>query len=152
MTTSDDNIKWFHQHVSSTYNMFETAVPMVDVDMYAIKHINRLFISHVSEKVKSDFFRIVTDYSKSNGNLVAFYIEPITARLLDLIEDNEFNVDNFMTYHVSLPIAIPGQSSPLSNLLERDTPLTRNLSELSKNVRSRQLQRFNVGDPKNTNP
>ncbi len=132
--------------------MFETAVPMVDVDMYAIKHINRLFISHVSEKVKSDFFRIVTDYSKSNGNLVAFYIEPITARLLDLIEDNEFNVDNFMTYHVSLPIAIPGQSSPLSNLLERDTPLTRNLSELSKNVRSRQLQRFNVGDPKNTNP
>jgi hypothetical protein len=54
MTISDDNIKWFHQHVSSTYNMFETAVPMVDVAMYTIKHIKRLFISHVFEKVKSD--------------------------------------------------------------------------------------------------
>jgi hypothetical protein len=39
MTTSDDNIKWFHQHVSSTYNLLETAVPMVDVAMYTIKHI-----------------------------------------------------------------------------------------------------------------
>jgi hypothetical protein len=138
MTTSDDNIKWFHQHVSSTYNMLETALPMVDVAMYTIKHIKRLFISHVSEKEKSDFFRIVIEYSKSNGFLVAFYIEPITARLLDLIEDDEFNVDNFMTYHLSLLIAIPGQSSPLSNLLEQDTPSTSNLSELGKNVRSRQ--------------
>jgi hypothetical protein len=102
-----------------------------------------------SEKVKSDFFRIVIEYSKSNDNLVAFYIEPITARLLDLIEDDEFNVDNFMTYHLSLPFGLPGQSSPLSNLIEQDTPLTSNLSELSKNVRSRVLQRFNVGDPKN---
>jgi hypothetical protein len=148
MTTSDDNIKWFHQHASSTYNMLETAVPMVDVAMY-IKHIKRLFISHVSEKVKSDFFRIVIEYSKSNGNLVAFYIEPITSRLLDLIEDDEFNVDNFMTYHLSMPSAIPGQSSPLSNLIEQDTPLTCNLSELTKIVRSRQLQRINVADSKN---
>jgi hypothetical protein len=102
--------------------------------------------------VKSDFFRIVIEYSKSNVNLVSFYIEPITARLLDLIEDDEFNVDSFMTHHLSLPNAIPGQSSPLSNLLEQDTPLTSNLSELSKNVRSRQLQRINVGNPKNTIP
>ncbi len=57
-----------------------------------------------------------------------------------------------MTYHLSLPIGIPGQSSPLSNLIEQDTPLTSNLSELSKNVRSRQLQRIYVGDPKNTIP
>ncbi len=57
-----------------------------------------------------------------------------------------------MMYHLSLPIGIPGQSSPLSNLIEQDTPLTSNLSELSKNVRSRQLQRINVGDPKNTIP
>jgi hypothetical protein len=149
MTTSDDNIKWFHQHVSSTYNLLETAVPMIDVAMYTIKHINRLFISHVSEKVKSDFFRIVIEYSKSNGNLVAFYIEAITTRLLDLIEDDEFNVDNFMTYHLSMPIAVPGQSSLLSNLIEQDTPLTSNLSELTKIVRSRQLQRLNVGDSKN---
>jgi hypothetical protein len=57
-----------------------------------------------------------------------------------------------MTYHLSLPIGIPGQSSPLSILIEQDTPLTSNLSELSKNVRSRQLQRINVGDPKNAIP
>jgi hypothetical protein len=132
MITSDDNIKWFHQHVFSTYNMLETAVPMVDVAMYTIEHIERLFISHVFEKVKSDFFRIVIEYSKSNGNLVAFYIEPITTRLLDLIEDDEFNMDNFMMYHLSLPISIPGQSSPLSNLIEQDTPLASNLSEPSK--------------------
>ncbi len=127
-------------------------MPMVDVAMYTIKHIKIIFISHVSEKVKSDFFRIVIEYSKSNGNLVAFYIEPIIARLLDLIEDDKFNVDNFMTYHLSLPIAVPGQSSPLSNLFEQDTPLTSNFSELSNNVRLRRLQRINVGDPKNTIP
>jgi hypothetical protein len=51
-----------------------------------------------------------------------------------------------------LPIAIPGQSSSLSNLIEQDTSLTSNLSELTKNVRSRQLQRINVGDFKNTIP
>ena len=56
------------------------------------------------KKVKSDFFRIVIEYSKSNGNLVTFYIEPITPRLLDLIEDDEFNVDNFTSYHLSMPI------------------------------------------------
>jgi hypothetical protein len=42
MTTSDDNIKWFHQHVSSAYNILETAVPMVDVAMYTVKHIKSL--------------------------------------------------------------------------------------------------------------
>jgi hypothetical protein len=142
MNTSDDNIKWFHQHVSSTYNWFESAVPMVDVAMYTIKYIKRLTLTQVSEKVKSDFFRMLKIYSKAKGNLVAFFIEPITARLLDLIDDEEFNEAKFMTNHLSMPIAVPGQSSPLSNILEQDTPLTSNLSELTKNVRftsSRQL-------------
>ncbi len=149
MTTSGDNIKWFHQHVSSTYNLLETAVPMVDVAMYTIKHIKRLCLSHVSEKVKSGFFRVVINYSKAKGNLIAFFMEPITVHLLELIDDEEFHQDKFMMYHLSMPIAIPRQSSPLSNLIEQDTPLTSNLSELSMNVRSRQLQRINVGDPKN---
>ncbi len=149
MTTSDDNIKWFHQYVSSTYNLLETAVPMVDVAMYTIKHIKRLTLTHVSNIVKSDFFRVVINYSKAKGNLVAFFIEPITARLLDLIDDEKFNEANFMMYHLSLPIAVPGQLSPMSNLIEQDTPLTSNLSELPKIVRSRQWQRINVGDSKN---
>jgi hypothetical protein len=94
MTNADDNIKWFHRHCSSTYNWLEIAVPMVDMATFTIKHIKKLFISQVSEKVKSDFFRIILEYSKANGNLVAFYIKPITVHLLDPIEDDEFNVDN----------------------------------------------------------
>ncbi len=97
---------------------------MVDMATFTIKHIKRLLISQVSEKVKSDFFRIIFHYSKAIGNFVAFYIEPITARPLDLIKDDEFNVDNFMTYHLSMPIVVPEQSSPLANLLEQGTPLT----------------------------
>jgi hypothetical protein len=99
MTTSDDNIKWFYQHVSSTYNLLETAVPMVDVVMYTIKHIKRLTLTYVSKNVKSDFFRVVINYSKAKGNLVAFFIEPITVRLLNLIDDEEFDVAKCMTYH-----------------------------------------------------
>jgi hypothetical protein len=48
----------------------------------------------------------------------AIYIKPVTARLLDLFDDDELNVDNFMTYHLSMPIVVPEQSSPLANLLE----------------------------------
>jgi hypothetical protein len=127
----------FHRHCSSTYNRLETAVPMVVMAVFSIKHIKRLSISQVLEKVKSDFFRIILEYSKANGNLVAFYIKPITARLLDLIEDDEFNVDYFMTSHLSMPIVVPEQSSPLANLLEQGTPLTNNLSEHTKKVWSR---------------
>ncbi len=87
---------------------------------------------------------MLINYSKAKGNLIAFFIEPITSRLLDLIGDKEFNEDKFMTYHLSMPIALPGQSSPLANLLEQDTPLTNNLSEHTKNVTSRQLQRIHV--------
>ncbi len=91
---------------------------MVDVAMYTIKHIKRLTLTHVSKILKSDFFRVVINYSKAKDNLIAFFIEPITAHLLDLIDDEEFDEANFMTYHLSMPIAVPGQSSPLSNLIE----------------------------------
>jgi hypothetical protein len=122
MTNSEDNIKWFYHHCSSSYNWLKTVMPMVDVAIYIIKYIKRLTLTQVSEKVKSDFFRLLINYSKAKGNLVAFFIEPINARLLDLIDDEEFNEDNFFTYHLSMPIDVPGQSSPLANLLEQDTP------------------------------
>ncbi len=80
---------------------------VVDIATFTIKHIKRLCLSHVSEKVKSVFFKILLEYSKANGNLVVFYIEPIIRRLLNLIEDDEFNVDNIMTYHLSMPIDVP---------------------------------------------
>ncbi len=100
--------------------------------------------------MKSDLFREVVNYSQAKGNLIAFFIEPITVRLLELIYDEEFDQVNFMRYHLSMPIAVPLQSSPLSKLIEQDNPLTSNLSELSKNGRSQQLQRINAEDPKNT--
>ncbi len=43
---------------------------MVDMATFTIKHIKRLFISQVSKKVKADFFRIILEYSKANGNFV----------------------------------------------------------------------------------
>jgi hypothetical protein len=110
----------------------ETGVPMVDIATFIIKHIKKLCLSHVSKKVKSDFIKILLDYSKAKGNLVVFIIEPITLRLLNLIEDDEFNVNNFVTYHLSMPIVVPEQSSPVANLLEQGTPLTNNLSEHAK--------------------
>ncbi len=124
-------------------------MPMVDIATFTIKHIKRLCLSHVSKKVKSDFFKILEEYSKANGNLVVFYIEPITGQLLNLIEDDEFNMDNFMTYHLSMPIHVPEQSSPLANLLEQGTPLTNNLSEHTKKDLSRQLQRIHVEHSEN---
>ncbi len=114
---------------------------MVDIATFTIEHIKRLCLSHVSKKVKSDFFKILLDYSKAKDNLVVFLIELITLRLLYLIEDDEFNVDNFVTYHLSMPIVVPEQSSPLANLLEQGTPLTNNLSEHAKRDLSRQLQK-----------
>ncbi len=124
-------------------------MPTVDMATLTIKHIKRLFISNVLVKVKSDFFRIIIEYGKANGNLVVFYIKPITVRCLDLIEDDEFNVDKFITYLLSMPIDAPEQSSPLANLLEQGNPLTNNLSEHSKKVWSRQLQRIHVEHSKN---
>ncbi len=119
MTTSSDNIQWFHKHVSSTYHLLETSVSMADVAMYTIKHIKRLIITHVSTKVKSDLFRVVVEYSKAKGSLIAFYyIEPITTRLLELIDDEGFNQDNFMTYRLSI---LNPQSSPHQNFLFNKT-------------------------------
>jgi hypothetical protein len=105
---------------------------MVDIATFTIKHIKRLCLSHVSEKVKSDFFKILLDYSKAKGNRVVFFIEPITSCIPNLIEDGVFYVDNFVTYHLSMPIVVPEQSSPLANLLVQGTPLTYNLSEHAK--------------------
>jgi hypothetical protein len=98
----------------------------------------------MSPKKLSDFFKILLEYSKATGNLVVFFIEPITERLHNLIEDNEFNVDNFMTYHLSMPIDVSEQSSSVSNLFEQGTPFTNNSSEHTKKAWSRQLQRIHV--------
>jgi len=150
MTTSVDNIQWFHKHVSSTYHLLETAVPMADVAMYTIKYIKRLTLTQVSNKVRSDFFRMLINYIKAQGNLVAFFIEPITTRLLELIDDDGFNQDAFLAYHLSMPNP---QSSPSSELIQqKDTPLASNKSEVRMKPRLKQLQIFNDGSSKKSIP
>ena len=150
MTTSVDNIQWFHKHVSSTYHLVETAVPMADVAIYTIKYIKRLTLTQVSNKVKSDFFRMLINYIKAQGNLVAFFIEPITTRLLELIDDDGFNQDAFLAYHLSMPNP---QSSPSSELIQqKNTPLASNKSEVRMKPRLKQLQIFNDGSSKKSIP
>jgi hypothetical protein len=65
------------------------------------------------------------------------------------MDDDEFNVDNFVTHHLSMPIIVPAHPSPLANLLEQGTPLTNNLSEHAKKDLSSQLQRINVEHSEN---
>ncbi len=69
--------------------------------------------------------------------------------LLNLIEDDELNVDIFITYYLSIPIDVPEQLSPLENLLEQGTLLKNNLSEHTKKVWSRQLQKIHVEHSEN---
>ncbi len=107
---------------------------MVDIALFTIKQIKRLSISHVSNKVKSDFFLILSDYSKAKGNLVVFYIEPITASLLYLINDKQVNVDIFAAFYLSISSDVPEQPFPSANVPEQGTPLTNNLSEWTKQV------------------
>ncbi len=65
------------------------------------------------------------------------------------MDDDEFNVYNFVTYHLSMPIAVPEHPSPLANLLEQGTPLINNLSEHAKKDFSRRLQRIHVEHSEN---
>jgi hypothetical protein len=55
-----------------------------------------------------------------------------------------------MTFHLSISGDVPEQPSPLENVLEQGTPLTNNLSERTKQVWSRQLQKSNVQHSENT--
>ncbi len=75
-------------------------MPMADVAMHTIKYSKKLTLTQVSKKVKSDFFRMLINYIKAQGNLIAFFIEPITTHLLELIDDDEFNEDAFLAYHL----------------------------------------------------
>ena len=123
---------------------------MADVAMHTIKYIKRLTLTQVSKKVKSDFFRMLINYIKAQGNLVAFFIEPITTRLLELIDDDGFNQDAFLAYHLSMPNP---QSSPSSELIQqKDTPLASNKSEVRMKPRLKQLQIFNDGSSKKSIP
>jgi hypothetical protein len=55
-----------------------------------------------------------------------------------------------MIFHLSISSDVPEQPSAMANVLEQGTPLTNNLSERTKQVWSRQLQKINVQQSENT--
>ncbi len=55
-----------------------------------------------------------------------------------------------MTFHLSISTDVPEQPSPFANVIEQGTPLTNNLSESTKQVGSRHLQKINVLHSENT--
>ena len=112
MASFKDNLKWFHDHCSSQHHLLETALPMLDVAVFIMQHIDRLSISFfVSNKVRADFMRIVSAYTKSKGTTLAIYIEPIASRLLVLIDDENFRVEKFTELHHSIMASASGISS-----------------------------------------
>ncbi len=83
MTNADDNIKWFHQHCSSTYNWLETAVPMVDIATFTISTSKDFALVMSPKKLSqtsSRYYQITVRqmaillYSSLNQSLCAFII------------------------------------------------------------------------------
>jgi hypothetical protein len=89
--------------------MLESAVPMIDIAIFTIKHIKRLVITLVTNKVKADLFNIVAEYSKANGNLAAMFVEPIAACLLSLIDDDQISLWHYIApcHVLSQPQQLP---------------------------------------------
>ena len=75
---------------------------MLEVAVLIIQHVDRLCISYISNKVMPDLLRIISNYTKSKGNLLALYIEPIACCLMVLINDINFSVENFTRLHCSI--------------------------------------------------
>ena len=73
-TDPTDNLKLFYNHCSSHHYLLETSLPMLDVAVFIIRHINRLDISFVSNKVKAKFSRLVSTYTKSKCSYKHMYI------------------------------------------------------------------------------
>ncbi len=150
MATSTDNLKWFNKHCSSHYHLLETALPMFDVAVFIMQHIERLSISYVSNKVRVDFLRIILIYAKSKDKLflLALYIEPIASRLMLLMDDEAFHVEKCIELHYSI-MATASAATPLVSG-EQATPLTINLSDRSKQDNAHQQQK--LLSPQNMKP
>ncbi len=131
-----DNLNWFYEHCSSHHYLLETAMPMLDVAVFIIRHIKRLDISFVSNKVKADLVRLISDYTKAQGSKAHLYvyIEPIAIMLLAVMDDEYFQHDKFIELHSSI-MATASAATPLVSG-EQTTPLTSNLSDRQQNLLS----------------
>ncbi len=126
-------------------------MPMNDVALMIMKHIIRLNIFFVSNKVIDDLQRTISDFTKSKNKHLMLYIEPIANRLMQLNGDDSFSVSNFKGLHESImatsgaaTLVVSGEQSGAAASLvvsgEQNTPLTNNLSERSKQVSAPQHQ------------
>ncbi len=71
------------------------------------------------------------------------FIETIAAHLVSLIDNDQFDVDNYMALHSSISCAVPATVSPLVNI-EEGTPLMNILLERTMQTWSCHLQESNV--------
>jgi hypothetical protein len=145
MADSQDNLNWFLQHCTKPHYLLETDVPMCDVALMILKHIIGLNILFVSNKVIDDLQRTISDFTKSKSKQLMLFIEPIANHLMQLNRDDSFSVSNFKALHESIMATSGAETSVVSGEQsgaaaspvvsgEKNTPLTNNLSERSKQV------------------
>ena len=61
-----DNLKWFYEHCSSHHYLLETAMPMLDVEVFILHHIKKLDILFVSnDQVKANLVRSIANFTKT---------------------------------------------------------------------------------------
>ena len=131
MASPTDNLKWF---------LLETALPMLDIAIFIMHHIERLDISNVSNKVRVDLLRIMSAHTKSKCKYLALYIEPIAIFLMVLMYNENFRVEKFIEPHSSI-MATASAARPLVSG-EQMTLLTSNLSDRSMQDNAPQQQKL----------
>jgi hypothetical protein len=151
MANSKDNLNWFLQHCTKFHYLLETDVPMYDVAPMIMKHIIGLNILFFSNKVIDDLQRTISTFTKSKSKYLMLYNEPIANRFMQINADNSFSVCNFKALHESIMATSGAATSVVSGEQsgaaashvvsgDQNTPMTRNLSERSKQVSAPQHQ------------
>ncbi len=84
-----DEFKWFYEHCASHHYLLETDMPMLDVAVAIMHHIEKLNNLFVSNKVKANLVRCVANVTKIQlfEAHLYMYIEPIAIMLLDVMAD-----------------------------------------------------------------
>jgi hypothetical protein len=59
-----DKLKWFYEHCASHHYLLDTDMPMLDVAVAIMHHIEKLNILFGSKKVKADLVRCVANVTK----------------------------------------------------------------------------------------
>ena len=132
-----DNLHWFYQHCFDFHYLLETDVPMYDVSIFIMEYIIRLEILFVA-----DLIMAIQVFTKSKSRRLAICVEPIAILLMQLIQDDNVSVGKLRALQESKTTWGTKTEAPALPLVsvEQNTPLTSNLSEMSKQIRSPQQQ------------